>query len=104
MKKGTTELDEPSELSTLQISLPHGNRVPQAVTLFEFSMSVVYSHVPEVAMANLNEQVSVRRRKIRFDLILDEQNLADTLARLERDFEGSNVSFWVTPVVIKGLL
>lgn len=61
-----------------------------------------YSSNPE--SLTLIEQVTGRKRQVRFDLQLAASDLGVLLERLKTDFAGSAIRYWVTPVIETGSL
>ncbi|MDD4913728.1 MAG: DUF3240 family protein [Methylococcales bacterium] len=51
---------------------------------------------------SLAEQVSGRQRRIRFQMNVDKQNIAELLNRLKTDFDGSGLHYWIMPVIEQG--
>jgi hypothetical protein len=50
----------------------------------------------------LAEQVSGRKRNVRFEICLPKPEVDAVLARLRQDFPDTGISYWVTPVVSFG--
>ena len=57
-----------------------------------------------VGAMSVAEQVAGRRDRIQFEIVLDEDVLDSTLARLKAAFPISDVIYWVLPVLRSGRL
>lgn len=62
----------------------------------------VDGHSSQLDGLTLAEQVAGRRRLIRFQMCVDENELAFLLDRLKLDFPGSGIQYWVVPVTASG--
>jgi len=51
---------------------------------------------------SLAEQVSGRQRKIRFQMYVDKDNIAEFLARIKDEFSGAGLQYWVVPIIAYG--
>jgi len=69
-----------------------------------FSSFPVNAHHHENKGLSLAEQVTGRQKKIRFQMYVDEQDLAEFLAQLRQEFSGSGIQYWVLPVIENGLI
>ncbi|MDF9391125.1 DUF3240 family protein [Methylococcus capsulatus] len=67
-----------------------------------FSSQVVSGHSSRTEGLSLQEQVSGRSRRIRFEAQIAAAGLAETLKALHADFRGSGVHYWVLPVQAVG--
>lgn len=84
-----------------------GMMVDNLLTLeFErgFSGFPVYAHHHENEGLSIAEQVTGRQKRIRFQMYVDGTNLALLLTNLRENFSGSNVQYWVMPVLESGVL
>lgn len=50
----------------------------------------------------LLEQVSGRQRRIRFQMHADKNGIAELLTRLKAEFTGTDLHYWVIPVIEHG--
>jgi hypothetical protein len=64
----------------------------------------VNSHDHKHEGLSLAEQVSGRQKKIRFQMYVPEDELAQLLDRLRVEFSGSGIRYWVLPVVENGVI
>ncbi|HEY8035125.1 MAG TPA: DUF3240 family protein [Methylobacter sp.] len=69
-----------------------------------FSSFPVNSHDHRNEGLSLAEQVSGRQKKIRFQMYVPEQGLAQLLDQLRAEFSGSEIRYWVLPVVENGVI
>ncbi len=69
-----------------------------------FSSFPVNSHDHKNEGLSLAEQVSGRQKKIRFQMYVPEDGLAQLLSRLRTEFSGSGIRYWVLPVVENGVI
>jgi len=67
-----------------------------------FSSFPVSAHDHRNQGLSLAEQVSGRQRKIRFQMYIDKNNIADLLIRLKTDFSGSDIHYWIMPILEHG--
>lgn len=59
------------------------------------------SHHRELSLA---EQVTGRKRQVRFELELAESVWPELIAKLQRDFDGAGLQYRVTPILAQGLV
>jgi hypothetical protein len=71
---------------------------------FGFSTFQVNAHDHKNENLSLAEQVTGRQKKIRFQMYLAEEGLAELLAQLKSDFSDSGIHYWVMPVLENGIL
>ncbi len=71
---------------------------------FGFSSFQVNSHDHKNKNLSLAEQVSGRKKSIRFQMYVSEQGLPLLLAQLRSDFSGSGIKYWVLPVIENGVI
>lgn len=64
----------------------------------------VNSHDHRNEGLSLAEQVSGRQEKIRFQMYVPEEGLAQLLEQLRAEFSGAGVRYWVLPVVENGVI
>jgi hypothetical protein len=69
-----------------------------------FSSFPVSSHDHRNEGLSLAEQVTGRQRKIRFQMYVPEDGLAQLLDQLRAEFSGSGIRYWVLPVVENGVI
>jgi hypothetical protein len=69
-----------------------------------FSSLEVSAHSSEHASLSLAEQVAGRKKKIRFQMYIPEQQLSVLLKQLKTDFSGAGIQYWVTPVLESGYI
>lgn len=67
-----------------------------------FSSFPVNAHDHRNKGLSLAEQVSGRQRKIRFQMYVDKKNIAELLSRLNAEFAGSGIHYWVIPILEHG--
>ncbi|MDO9162510.1 MAG: DUF3240 family protein [Methylococcaceae bacterium] len=71
---------------------------------FGFSTFQVNAHDHKNENLSLAEQVTGRQKKIRFQMYLAEEGLAELLTQLKNDFTDSGIHYWVMPVLENGIL
>ncbi len=69
-----------------------------------FSSLPVNSHDYRNEGLSLAEQVTGRQKKIRFQMYVPEQGLAELLEQLRMEFSGSGINYWVLPVIENGVI
>jgi len=69
-----------------------------------FSSFPVNGHSSSPENLTLVEQVTGRKRQIRFEMQLSGPDLDALLDRLKKDFAGSAIRYWVSPVIDAGRL
>lgn len=69
-----------------------------------FSSFPVSSHDHKNEGLSLAEQVTGRQRKIRFQMYVPKQDLAQLLEQLKSEFSGSGINYWVLPVIENGVI
>jgi hypothetical protein len=67
-----------------------------------FTSFPVYGHSSGHEGMTLAEQVSGRKRRVRFELHLSDAQWRPLADRLERDFRGTGIHWWVVPVTALG--
>lgn len=65
---------------------------------FGFSTFPVSGHSSRHEGLTLAEQVSGRKRQIRFEMHLPETEWRPLIGRLRRDFAGADLHYWVVPI------
>lgn len=70
----------------------------------EFAAGVVYAHASGTDALSLVEQVTGRKRKIRFEIVTPQTELAPLLKRLEARLKGCGVHYTVEAVHAQGQL
>ncbi len=95
-------------LVTLNVPLSLEEAVVDSLLTLEsehgFSSFPVNSHDHRNEGLSLAEQVSGRQKKIRFQMYVPEQGLAALLAQLKEEFSGSEIRYWVLPVIENGTI
>jgi hypothetical protein len=69
-----------------------------------FSSFPVNSHDHRNEGLSLAEQVSGRQKKIRFQMYVPEDGLAQLLDQLRGEFSGSGIKYWILPVIENGII
>ena len=69
-----------------------------------FSSLPVFAHHHENKGLSLAEQVTGRQKRLQFQLHVNAQDLEKLRARLREDFTGSDIQYWVTPILNQGVL
>lgn len=69
---------------------------------YGFSSFPVNGHSSRHAGLTLAEQVSGRKRQVRFELHLPAAEISGLTERLKRDFAGVGLHYWVLPVLEHG--
>lgn len=67
-----------------------------------FSSLVVSAHGSEHETLSLAEQVVGRKKQIRFQMYVPEQQLGTLIKQLKDDFSGAGIHYWVMPVLESG--
>lgn len=68
---------------------------------FGFSSFPVNGHSSRHEGLSLAEQVSGRKKQIRFEMHLPESEWRPLIEQLQRDFNGAGIHYWVSPVVVQ---
>ncbi len=68
----------------------------------DFTTSHIYGHSSQHQNLSLAEQVTGRKRQLRFQMCLEESKLTSVLEQLKADFKDSNIHYWVLPVADEG--
>lgn len=53
---------------------------------------------------SLAEQVAGRKKQIRFQMYVPEQQLSVLIEQLKQDFSGAGIHYWVMPVLESGYI
>ena len=69
-----------------------------------FSSLTINAHVNDHENMSLAEQVAGRKKQIRFQMYVPEQQLGVLIDALKRDFSGSGIRYWVMPVLDSGCI
>jgi hypothetical protein len=69
-----------------------------------FSSFPVNAHHHQNKGLSLLEQVSGRQKEIRFQIYVPVYDLADLLAQLRQEFAGTNIHYWVLPIIESGVI
>jgi hypothetical protein len=95
-------------LITLNVPLSLEEAVVDCLLTMEsehgFSSFPVSSHDHRNEGLSLAEQVTGRQKKVRFQMYVPEQGLAQLLDQLRAEFSGSGIRYWVLPVVENGTI
>jgi hypothetical protein len=95
-------------LITLNVPVSLEEAVVDSLLMLEsehgFSSFPVSSHDHRNEGLSLAEQVTGRQRKVRFQMYVPEQGLAELLEQLRTEFSGSGIRYWVLPVVENGMI
>ncbi|MGR9086738.1 MAG: DUF3240 family protein [Gammaproteobacteria bacterium] len=71
---------------------------------YGFTSFPVYAHDHLNAALSLFEQVSGRRKRLRFQIYVEERMLSSLLAQLREEFSGTGIRYWVMPVMDNGVI
>lgn len=95
-------------LVTLNVPTMLEESVVDCLLTFEaehgFSSFEVYAHDHRNTGLSLAEQVSGRRKRIRFQMYIREADLSALLDKLKEKFNNAGIHYWVLPVLEKGLI
>jgi len=95
-------------LITLNVPISLEEAVVDSLLMLEsehgFSSFPVSSHDHRNEGLSLAEQVTGRQKKVRFQMYVPEQGLAQLLDQLRAEFSGSGIRYWVLPVVENGFI
>ena len=95
-------------LVTINVPLSLEEAVVDCLLMLEsaqgFSSFPVSSHDHKNEGLSLGEQVTGRQKKVRFQMYVPEQNLAQLLTQLRTEFSGSGINYWVLPVIENGVI
>jgi len=69
-----------------------------------FTSFPVHGHSSRHEGLSLAEQVAGRTRQVRFQIHLPASEWPEFLARLQRDFTGTGVHYWLSPLLAAGRL
>lgn len=69
-----------------------------------FSSYEINAHTENHQHFSLREQVSGRQRLIRFQIHVHSSNVEQLLKSLKADFSGSNLSYWIVPMIENGCI
>ncbi len=101
-------MDNEEFLITLNVPPSLEESIVDSLLTFEaehgFSSIPISAHDHKHKGLSIAEQVTGRQQKIRFQMYLAKQDLSELIKRLKKDFSGSNIHYWVTPVVETGLI
>ncbi|MGZ4995870.1 MAG: DUF3240 family protein [Methylobacter sp.] len=95
-------------LVTLNVPLSIEEAIVDCLLMLEaehgFSSFPVSSHDHKNEGLSLAEQVTGRQKKIRFQMYVPEDGLAQLLDQLRGEFSGSGIKYWVLPVIENGII
>jgi hypothetical protein len=69
-----------------------------------FTASEAEGHGPTVRLHSVAEQVKGRADRTLIRIILEDAATAELIARIEQAFGGSHLVYWITPVLIAGVI
>jgi len=69
-----------------------------------FSSCAIHGHGSRHDHLSIAEQVTGRQRRLQFQLQLDRRHYGSVLADLGTDFAGTDLHYWVTPILAAGHL
>ncbi len=69
-----------------------------------FLSGVVSAHAAGHERLSLMEQVTGRRQQIRFDVLLEAEEVDGVLKQLKQDFKHTGIRFWMAPLHQSGEL
>ncbi|QSA96611.1 DUF3240 family protein [Methylococcus sp. EFPC2] len=69
-----------------------------------FTSFPVHGHSSQLQGLSLAEQVAGRKKQVRFQIHLPERETAEFIARLQQDFQGTGLHYWISPVTESGHL
>ena len=69
-----------------------------------FTSTPTFSHGTPHGRLTRDEQVMGRSRSLQIQLVTTEQQLADLIAQLRRDFPGTGLCFWATELKLEGVI
>ncbi len=69
-----------------------------------FSSLAVSAHGSEHETLSLAEQVAGRKKQIRFQMYVPEEQLEVLIGVLKKDFLGAGLHYWVMPVLESGII
>lgn len=67
-----------------------------------FTSVQVHSHGAPHGRLSAQEQVMGRSRATQIQILLSEQGLAQLLERVQREFTGTGIRYWASPVALEG--
>ncbi|MEY4685228.1 MAG: hypothetical protein RLZ25_1687 [Pseudomonadota bacterium] len=70
----------------------------------EFTAGTIYAHAADHESLSLIEQVTGRKRRIRFEIISEAQELQRLLDSLQERFKGSGIHYLLQSIERRGLL
>ena len=70
----------------------------------EFTAGTVYAHASGQEALSLIEQVTGRKRRIRFEIVGEAAQLDVLLVSLQERFKGSSIHYLLQPIEARGLL
>ena len=69
-----------------------------------FTSTSTFTHGAPHGRLTRDEQVMGRSRSLQIQLVTTEQQLADLVAQLRRDFQGAGLRFWATELKLEGVI
>jgi len=101
-------MDKEQFLITLNVPPSLEEAIVDSLLTFEaehgFSSLAISAHDHRNQGLSINEQVTGRQQKIRFQMYIEKQDLTELINRLKNDFSGSGIHYWVTPVIERGII
>ena len=69
-----------------------------------FNSVPVHDHHHQSQGLSLAEQVRGRQKKIRFQIVVDADQLSQLLIQIKQEFAGAGIQYWVVPVIERGFI
>jgi hypothetical protein len=70
----------------------------------DFTSSEVYGHGSDPQKLNLIEQVEGRKKQIKFQVYTELEYAHATIQRLKEDLKGTDINYWLVPIIETGCL
>lgn len=101
-------MNEKEYLITLNVPPSLEEVVVDCLLTFEaeagFSSFPVFAHDHKNEGLTIAEQVSGRQKKIRFQMYVPESEIEAFLAKLKTELTGTDIHYWVLPIITQGTL
>ena len=68
----------------------------------DFSSATIHRHGSDPEKLSLLEQVEGRKKQIKFEIQMDSSNAEVTIKQLKEDLHGSDINYWLMPVIEAG--
>lgn len=93
-------------LVTINVSLALEEAMVDCLLTFEsaqgFSSFPVNAHDHRNRGLSVAEQVTGRQRKMRFQMYIGKEQLAELVGKLKAEFSGTGLHYWIVPVLEHG--